>query len=54
VVFPTSGSGGEHKWVSLRREALLVSAEAVNRHLEVEPADVWMLALPHHHVGGFG
>jgi O-succinylbenzoic acid--CoA ligase len=54
VYFKTSGSSGEPKWIGLSREALRVSAAAVNRHLGVEASSVWALALPIEHVGGFG
>lgn len=54
VLFATSGSSGAPKWIALAKTALLASAAAVNRHLEVTPADCWGLALPLHHVGGFG
>ncbi len=54
VVFATSGSSGRSKWVLLRRSALLVSAEAVNKHLSVSCRDRFMLSLPLYHVGGFG
>lgn len=54
VVFASSGSGGVPKWTLFRREALLASAAAVNRHLEVIAEDRWLLALPIFHVGGFG
>lgn len=54
VYFKTSGSSGEPKWIGLSREALRVSADAVNRHLEVGASSVWVLALPVEHVGGFG
>lgn len=54
VYFKTSGSSGEPKWIGLSREALRVSADAVNRHLGVEASSVWALALPLEHVGGFG
>ncbi|HEY1120498.1 MAG TPA: AMP-binding protein [Haloferula sp.] len=54
VFFRTSGSTGTPKWIGLSRRALLVSAAAVNRHLEVTPASCWALALPIDHVGGFG
>lgn len=54
VFFKTSGSSGEPKWIGLSREALRVSADAVNRHLGVEASSVWALALPVEHVGGFG
>lgn len=54
VWFRTSGSSGAPKWVVLTKSALLVSAEAVNAHLAVEAGACWGLALPIHHVGGFG
>lgn len=54
VCFTTSGSSGEPKWVALSKQSLLVSAAAVNRHLGVSAASCWGLALPPHHVGGFG
>jgi O-succinylbenzoic acid--CoA ligase len=54
VFFQTSGSGGVPKWIGLRKEALLLSAAVVNRHLRVDENACWGLALPLHHVGGFG
>lgn len=45
VLFRSSGTTGEPKWVALSKEALLVSAAAVNRHLEVDVGAVWGLAL---------
>ena len=54
VFFQTSGSTGEPRWIGLGREALLLSAAVVNRHLDVRPDSVWGLALPIRHVGGFG
>jgi O-succinylbenzoic acid--CoA ligase len=54
VLFQTSGSSGAPKWIALSKDALLLSAAAVNRHLAVEEFDVWGLVLPPHHVGGFG
>ncbi|MFZ9936370.1 MAG: AMP-binding protein [Luteolibacter sp.] len=54
VLFRTSGSSGAPKWIALSKQALLASANAVNRHLHVTPADCWGLALPLRHVGGFG
>lgn len=54
VLFQTSGSSGAPKWIALSKQALLASANAVNRHLHVAPADCWGLALPLRHVGGFG
>lgn len=52
--FATSGSTGEPSWVVLSKAALLASAAAVNRHLHVTRGSRWGLALPIHHVGGFG
>ncbi|BCX47045.1 O-succinylbenzoic acid--coaligase [Haloferula helveola] len=54
VWFRTSGSSGRPRWIGLGRDALLLSAAMVNRHLGVRPDDVWGLALPLFHVGGFG
>jgi O-succinylbenzoic acid--CoA ligase len=54
VYFQTSGSTGEPKWIGLSRGSLLVSAVAVNAHLGVTADSCWILALPLHHVGGFG
>lgn len=54
VLFETSGSSGTPKWVAISKQALLVSAAAVNQHLCVTPASCWGLVLPLHHVGGFG
>lgn len=54
VLFETSGSTGGPKQVAISKSALLVSAAAVNRHLEVTGQSCWGLALPLHHVGGFG
>ncbi|WP_193212497.1 AMP-binding protein [Luteolibacter marinus] len=54
IYFRTSGSTGVPKWIGLSRRALLFSAMAVNRHLGVDAASRWALALPVDHVGGFG
>ena len=54
VLFETSGSSDAPKWIALSKEALLASAAAVNRHLEVTPTSYWGLVLPPRHVGGFG
>jgi O-succinylbenzoic acid--CoA ligase len=54
VCFATSGSTGQPSWIVLSKEALLVSARAVNRHLGITSRNHWGLALPLHHVGGFG
>lgn len=54
VLFETSGSSGNPKWVAISKKALLVSAAAVNAHLLVTRESCWGLALPLNHVGGFG
>ena len=54
VLFESSGSGGPPKWLALSKEALLLSAAAVNTHLRVTADSCWGLALPWYHVGGFG
>jgi O-succinylbenzoic acid--CoA ligase len=51
VWLSTSGSSSP-KWVGLSKQAILSSAEAVNRHLESTAEDVWIQALPDFHVGG--
>ena len=50
----TSGSSGKIKWTALPKEAVLLSAQAVNRHLEASSNDVWLNPLPLFHVGGLG
>lgn len=52
--FHTSGTEGVCKWVGLSKESLLISARAVNAHFHITARDQWLLALPTHHVGGFG
>jgi o-succinylbenzoate---CoA ligase len=54
ICFKTSGSTARPKWIVLRKSALLLSAKAVNRWLDVSSESRWGLALPIHHVGGFG
>ena len=54
VLFETSGSSGKPKQVAISKQALLASADAVNSHLRVTADSAWGLALPVHHVGGFG
>lgn len=50
----TSGSTGGPKLVALSKEAILSSAESVNKHLELTNNDIWGLTLPLFHVGGLG
>ncbi len=52
--FQTSGTEGKRKWVGLTKQALLTSAHAVNEFFGITAQDHWLLALPTHHVGGFG
>ncbi|MDZ4405057.1 AMP-binding protein [Prosthecobacter sp.] len=52
--FQTSGSEGIRKWVGLTKESMLISARAVSAHFDITERDHWLLALPIHHVGGFG
>lgn len=40
------------KWVILSYDSFLVSAEAVNKHLDVTLNDRWLISLPLFHVGG--
>jgi len=54
LLFATSGSSGVPKWIAISKTALLASAASVNEHLGVDAQSVWGLALPPHHVGGFG
>jgi O-succinylbenzoic acid--CoA ligase len=54
VLFQTSGSSGQPRWIALSKQALLLSAACVNRHLRVDEHSRWGAALPFHHVGGFG
>jgi len=54
LLFQSSGSTGNPKWVALSREALEVSARACNEHLDVSSKDIFGLSLPRFHVGGYG
>ena len=54
LLFRTSGSTGLMKWIALSRAALQWSAERVVDYLKITPEDNLALALPVHHVGGFG
>lgn len=49
----TSGSHSA-KWVGLSKEAILTSASAVNKLLQITSSDSWIQCLPEFHVGGLG
>lgn len=51
IILSTSGSKNP-KWVYLSKEAFLISARAVNAHLEANVEDRWLVVLPTYHVGG--
>lgn len=54
----SSGSEAHSRWsnklVALSQSAVLNSAEAVNRHLQIARTDSWIQVLPEFHVGGLG
>ncbi|MEI8124727.1 MAG: AMP-binding protein [Parachlamydiaceae bacterium] len=54
ICLATSGTTGIPKWVVLSEKAILISAKAVNNHLESNSSDVWFHTLPDFHVGGLG
>lgn len=54
VVMATSGSAGNPKFAVLSKDAILASADAVNRHCSVTQEDVWLAGLSDFHVGGLG
>lgn len=54
ILFATSGSSGEAKWVALGKSALLSSARTVCDYFQITSDDCLGLVLPSFHVGGFG
>ena len=50
----TKKDGDDLKLVALSKNALLISAKAVNQHLNATSKDIWLNCLPHFHVGGLG
>lgn len=54
LLIATSGTTGSLKLTALSKRAMLVSAAAVNRHLDSTADDVWCCVLPTFHVGGLG
>lgn len=53
VLLASSGTSGQLKLIALSQAALKVAAESVNQHIQASSKDVWVLALPMHHIGGF-
>lgn len=53
LAFATSGTSGAPKWVLHSVENLDWCARATNRHFGCSAEDVWGLALPECHVGGY-
>lgn len=53
LVFATSGTTGAPKWILHSRDGLDWCARAINDHFNCTKSDVWGLALPEFHVGGF-
>ena len=47
----TSGRTSQ-KWIALSKKAILISAKAVNQHLQSTSNDRWGLSLPIFHIGG--
>lgn len=54
VVISTSGTSGAHRAARLPWTALVASAQAVNRGLDLRAGDAWLSALRLAHVGGVG
>ncbi len=52
VALFTSGSTGQAKIVVLTRKALETSALTINRTFALSSKDIWLCALPVHHIGG--
>lgn len=48
----TTQKSGAIQWVACSKEAFLVSAQAVNTHLDASSSDIWLNSLPLFHVGG--
>lgn len=52
LIVATSGTGGEPRGVVLTTGNIEAAAAASQVHLGTRPADVWLLVMPLHHVGG--
>ena len=53
LAFATSGTSGEPKWVLHSQKSLDWCGRTINQHFDSSSKDVWGLALPDFHVGGF-
>lgn len=51
-VWVASSGSQSKKLIGLSKEAIMISAEAVNQHLRSTSADKWGICLPKYHVGG--
>lgn len=51
IFITTSGTTGK-KCIALSKQACLLSAQSVNRHLQICQKDRWLLSLPLFHIGG--
>lgn len=53
VFIKSSGTTELEKIYALSKDALIHSANQVNKRLEIDSHDSWGIALPQHHIGGF-
>jgi O-succinylbenzoic acid--CoA ligase len=54
VWLASSGTESFPKMIALSKKSILISADAVNRHLQIERGDPWLNVLPLFHAGGLG
>ena len=54
LLFSSSGTSGNRKWIALSKSALEWSARQVIQTINLNSSDICGLALPTFHVGGFG
>lgn len=52
IFLTSSGSSGKIKVAALSKESFMLSAQAVNEHLDISQKDSWLNVLPIFHVGG--
>jgi len=53
LFFPSSGSSGQKKWMAHSQKSLEAAAHAVNSFVNATEKDVWGVALPSFHLGGY-